>query len=390
LALLAYLIMEPGEYRREQLTRLVWSSVSSGSIDTALSELRAAFGLEVIPPRARTIALDPALVEMDALRVLAATTDPESRADAIVLYRGPFLESFNARGSADGFIRWVERTRGRVEEAFRQLCEAECEWAAGHGDWRRVLEVAKTGLRKSPGWSGGERWRETAAHAMRPVPPTPEVAEEQVAGIPAAAEPAASPRSVPGGQPSHTFGLTWAGIATALLVVLGVLVIRGKQPSHLPVRMPPIRAGQLPAPGSPIRTLSDWVRTDGQWIYYRYERYMPAACQHETQAVGNFGRNGWTKGIPVVCLNGTWLAVDGERLIRKFSLAPETTYCLQFLYIEDQTSFYSQHGPENAPGLDSIRVVAPGGEYNIGFAVLRTAPGEWHIELTHRYPSSRC
>jgi hypothetical protein len=392
LALLAYLVMEPGEYRREYLTRLVWSSGASGSIDTALSELRAAFGPEVIPPRARTITLDPGLMEVDALRVVSATTDAESRAEAIGLYRGPFLENFNARGSGDGFIRWVERTRGKLEEAFRQVCEAECQCAADRGDWRRVLEVADTGLRKSPGWGGGERWREAAAQAMRPAPLTLEATEEQVAQIPAAAEP--TPAGSHGGvrrhRPSRVTRRVSAALAAALLVILGVLAIRGRQPSDSLVRMPPIRAEQLPAPGSPIRTLSDWVRTDGQWIYYRYEDYMPGACQHETHAVGNFAPNGWTDGIPVVCLNAAWLAVDGQRLIRKFSLAPETTYCLQFLYIDHKTSHWGQHGRESAPGLDSIRVVAPGGAYNIGFAIFRTGPEQWHIELTSRYPSSRC
>jgi hypothetical protein len=158
--------------------------------------------------------------------------------------------------------------------------------------------------------------------------------------------------------------------------------------------MPLTRADELPAPGSPVRELSDWLITDGRWIYYRYERYMPGACarppRRGTRAVGNFGRGGWTLGPRVVCLNAAWLAVDGERLVQRFRLAPETTYCLQFLYKEDGDNFWGQHGSEDAPGLDSIRVVAPAGEHNIGFAILRRGPGERRIELTHRYPGSDC
>jgi hypothetical protein len=63
--------------------------------------------------------------------------------------------------------------------------------------------------------------------------------------------------------------------------------------------------------------------------------------------------------------------VDGQLLVERFSLAPETTYCLQFLYVDHGTSYWGQHGAQRAPGLDSIRVVAPGGEYNIGWAILR-------------------
>ncbi|WP_420130464.1 AfsR/SARP family transcriptional regulator [Longimicrobium sp.] len=391
LALLAYLLMDAGEYRRDQLTRFVWSSGASGSIDTALSELRAVFGPEVIPPRTRKIALSRELVEVDALRLLSATDDPASRTAAIDLYRGPFLENFNQRGSSETFVRWVERTRAKLEEAFREVCDEVCRSAASEGNWPRVLEVAETGIRKSPGWSAGEQWREAAAQALRPQPMVQEEAEERVVDEPVAkeADPPALVAGAPQGRPSHRVFLALAGL-TAVLIFLVVLAIREWRSPESLVRMPPIRADQLPAPGSPIRTLSDWLRTDGQWIYYRYERYMPAACQHETRAVGNFGRNGWTRGIPVACLNAAWLAVDGERLIRRFSLAPETTYCLQFLYTENQTAFWSQHGPENAPGLESIRVVAPAGEYNIGFAVLRSGPGKRYIELTHRYPASRC
>lgn len=61
-----------------------------------------------------------------------------------------------------------------------------------------------------------------------------------------------------------------------------------------------------------------------------------------------------------------------------------------FLYVEGNTSYWGRHGDENAPGLDSIRVVAPSGAYNIGFAVLSAGPGQSHIELTSRYPGSRC
>jgi hypothetical protein len=391
LALLAYLLMDAGEYRRDQLTRFVWSSGASGSIDTALSELRTAFGPDVIPPRTRKVVLSRSLVEVDALVLLCATDDPAVRARAIDLYRGPFLESFNPRGSAETFVRWVEQTRTKLEEAFRQVCDEECRRAADHGDWQRVLEVAEIGIRKSPGWSAGEQWREASAHALRPESTVHEEAEERGGDKPRVSQPdPPAPVGRPSqGQPSRRVFAALAGLTSVLIVLLLLAIREWRSPESL-VRMPPIRADQLPAPGSPTRTLSDWVRTDGQWIYYRYEDYMPGACQHETHAVGNFAPNGWTHGIPVVCLNAAWLAVDGQRLIRKFSLAPETTYCLQFLYIDHKTSYWGQHGRESAPGLDSIRVVAPGGEYNIGFAIFRTGPEQRHIELTSRYPGSRC
>ena len=179
-------------------------------------------------------------------------------------------------------------------------------------------------------------------------------------------------------------------MSSVLLLAIGIW-FHGRTGAPEPlIVMPPIRGDELPAPGSPLRRLSDWLRTDGRWIYYRYERYMPGACSHSTVAAGNFGKTSWQSGVPVACLNAAWLAVDGNRLIERYSLAPETTYCLQFLYIDNGTSIWGQHGAEGAPGLDSIRVVAPAGEYNIGFAVIRDAPGQRHIELGHRFPGSRC
>jgi hypothetical protein len=399
LALLAYLAMEPGEHGREQLSRFVWSSGAAGSIDTAVSELRAAFGPGVVPHRAQKISLSHDLVDVDALRLLFADGDAESRGPAIELYRGPFLEDFNARGSAQSFVRWIEKTRGRLDMAFRQLCDQECQAAAAEGDWQRVIKVAEFGMRKSPDWAAGERWRESANQAVRSAyaqaqgSEPPRIIEDiQEDEAPAAQEIGSDGAAVPSALSSPRFKHpVVAGLGAVLMIVLGVgIAILGHPETETLVQMPLVRVEELPAPASPIRALSDWVRTDGRWIYYRYERYLPAACRHGTVAVGNFGPNGWTRGVPVACLNAAWLAVDGQRLIERFSLAPETTYCLQFLYIEDGTSFWGQHGAEGAPGLDSIRVVAPSGAYNIGIAITRDAPGQRRVELTHRYPGARC
>ena len=396
LAILAYLTLEPGEYGREQLTRFVWSSGAAGSIDNAISELRGALGSGVIPHRARKIALDPQLLYVDALQLLSAVDDPKARPLAIELYRGAFLEGFKTRGSAESFVRWIEKTRARLEEAFRQLCDEECHAAAFSNDWKRVQSVAQLGMRKSPGWVGGERWRHVAQQALRvrpvDVPPTEEVlgrAKEIGTDDPTTTAEITSPRAEFDVQRFRSLRPAVAGVVAAFLIVLVILVIRGWPESSIRlVQMPAVRAEDLPAPGSPVNTISDWLRTDGSWIYYRYEHYLPAACRHPTQAIGNF--SGWTDGIPVVCLNAAWLAVDGQRLIEHFSLAPETTYCLQFLYIEGRTSFWGLHGAEGAPGLDSIRVVAPGGSYNIGFAIVRRGPGQHSVELTQRYPAPRC
>ncbi|HEX8670431.1 MAG TPA: hypothetical protein VF710_01005, partial [Longimicrobium sp.] len=384
MALLAYLVLEGGEYPREKLTRLVWRSGAAGSIDTAISELRAVLGSDIIPPRARRISVPAAAVALDALQLVEALVNTDLRERAIALYRGPFLDDFKARGSSDTFVDWIAKTRASLENAFQQLCDAECVAAASAGRWERVLEVADHAQAKSPDWARGSGWRDQARQVLtaginstcmpQMVPPlevdNPGHVHEQPAATPAL------PVSRSSGPVQGVVGrAALAGLTAALLMSAASEWIRGSRRAEPLVRMPPIHADELPAPGSPVRGLSDWMRTDGRWIYYRYEQYMPGACHHKTMAVGNFDLDGWDQGVRVVCLNSAWLAVDGQLLVERFSLAPETTYCLQFLYVDHGTSYWGQHGAQRAPGLDSIRVVAPGGEYNIGWAILRGPVG---------------
>lgn len=183
-----------------------------------------------------------------------------------------------------------------------------------------------------------------------------------------------------------------AGVAVLLAMLWNggaFLGTGGMMGSDAADRPPTLHPPLAPA-GSPVRWLGDWLRTDGRWIYYRYELWMPGACGHRTRAVGNWGKDGWDVGSPVHCIDDAWLAVDVERVSERFPIAPETTYCINFVYLSGNTSHFGQHGVEAAPGLDSIRVVAPSGAYNIGFAVVREGPGKRRVYLTNAYPGPRC
>ena len=178
-----------------------------------------------------------------------------------------------------------------------------------------------------------------------------------------------------------------------LLAVLwnsAALLGLGGSPDAGPADPPPVLHPPLAPAGSPARLLGDWVRTDGRWIYYRYDLWMPGACDHPTRAVGNWGEDGWSVGSAVHCIDRAWLAVDVVRLGERFEIHPETTYCINFVYVAGNTSHWGQHGSEGAPGLDAIRVVAPNGSYNIGFAVVREAPGRRRVMLTNAYPGPTC
>lgn len=239
-----------------------------------------------------------------------------------------------------------------------------------------------------------------------PVPPFhPTVDAEESGGSGLLAEPgqgaepadvaaAAAPPPHPPRSRATAAHWGWGGVAgvAVLLAVLwstGGRMGGGWRPDAEPVDGPPEPHPPLAAPGTRVARLEDWLRTDGRWIFYRYGAYMPGACDQRTRAVGNWGVHGWSVGIRVACIDQAWLALDVERLGRRFRISPETTYCLNFLYIIGKTSYWGQHGSLDAPGLDSIRVVAPNGSYNIGFAIVRE-DGRRRVRLTNAYPGPRC
>lgn len=187
----------------------------------------------------------------------------------------------------------------------------------------------------------------------------------------------------------------WGGVAglavlLALLWSTGALMGGGWSIDPAPAARPPRPEPPLAPAAAPVARLDDWLRTDGRWIYYRYGAYMPGACDQPTRAVGNWGADGWSEGTPVHCMDGAWLALDVERLGERFAIAPETTYCINFLYRAANASHWGQHGARAAPGLDSIRVVSASGAHNIGFAIVRDGPGRRRVHLTNDYPAPPC
>jgi hypothetical protein len=187
----------------------------------------------------------------------------------------------------------------------------------------------------------------------------------------------------------------WGGVAgvAVLLAVLwnsGALLGLGGAPDADPADRPPVLRPPLAPAGSPVTWLGDWVRTDGRWIYYRYEVWLPGACEHPTYAVGNWGKEGKIVESPVHCIDQAWLAVDVERLGQGFAIQPSTTYCIGFMYVANSMIHWGRHGSADAPGLNSIRVIAPNGAYNIGFAVVRDGSDRQRVYLTNEYDGPLC
>src|SRR5215468_5023052 len=125
-ALLASLAIDPGRAQpRGRLAALLWPDVSEAqarqSLRQALAGLRRALaGARVLVIDGDTVAVDPLRLDVDVTRferLLTAGSQPKLE-QALALYEGDLLASFNARSHA--FEDWVLTERERLRELARQ------------------------------------------------------------------------------------------------------------------------------------------------------------------------------------------------------------------------------------------------------------------------------
>jgi DNA-binding SARP family transcriptional activator len=440
LALLVYLRLEGRHgHSRGALAGLLWGNrpeeKARHSLTQAIGRLRARVGeaLEVGHDRVgcrATLACDAA-----ALQQAAASGEVDD--GVLAQAAGEFLAGFHPGPGAEPFEEWADGRRAHLRTVAVAALDRLGSQAEERGEWERALAAAQRVVELEPAAESGHRrimraWS-ALGHRVRalqhydrlvawliaefetdPEPETAALAEQLRSRTPrppcaAAPEPPstrrprpfpAAPAHAPGVPPSAPArarpGVRWASGAAVLLAVLALLWSQaallggGRGPAPGAADGPPILEPPLARAGTPVARLQDWLRTDGRWIYYRYGAYMPGACDHPTRAVGNWGKNGWSVGIQVECIDEEWLALDVERLGERFSISPKTTYCINFVYVAGNTSHWGRHGSFAAPGLDAIRVVAPNGAYNIGFAIVREAPGRRRVHLTNAYPGPPC
>jgi DNA-binding SARP family transcriptional activator/predicted ATPase len=122
-ALLAYLALPPGRFHtREKLTALLWGDTAEAqarqSFRQALARIRRAIsagGPEILLAEGDTVALNPALVSVDAADLEAALTDgsPGALTQAAALYKGDLLDGLAVDETPFEEWRVVERERLR-------------------------------------------------------------------------------------------------------------------------------------------------------------------------------------------------------------------------------------------------------------------------------------
>ncbi len=184
---------------RDKLLGLLWSEgepdKSRHALTQSLYHIRKALGVERIFLSGADLRIDPAEITSDVGDFQLALAQGRL-ADAVSVYRGPFLDGFYLNGDPD-FEFWAATERDRLSRAFAQSLESLAREARDAGDrqaeiaWRIRLAdqdplngVAMAGLMTALAESGDHaaalqrgRWHEIRMQSELDLPPAPEVAE---------------------------------------------------------------------------------------------------------------------------------------------------------------------------------------------------------------------
>lgn len=166
-ALLAYLAVTGSSHSREYLSTLLWGSVDDqraySSLRNALYVIRR--DLEPASPliiSQRQVRLNRDAVWLDIEQFRQAIQGEESGAaagdlaEALALWRGPFLDGMSVKGAAD-FDDWISRTREQLDRYHREGWLALSRAREGAGDWSEALKAARQALALDPLYEAGHR-----------------------------------------------------------------------------------------------------------------------------------------------------------------------------------------------------------------------------------------
>ena len=142
LALLAFLVLEPGPHRRESLTALLWSEYpeenARASLRQALSHLRDTLG--------DTLHVDRALVELpaqpacDVVEFMRLAT--ENPASALAIDVPAFLAGLAIR-NCPVFEEWADGKKQRLLDAYRAVARDQTRDAIARRGWRDASDLAQ-------------------------------------------------------------------------------------------------------------------------------------------------------------------------------------------------------------------------------------------------------
>ena len=149
LGLLAFLALEPGPHRREEVTALLWGEFpeekARASLRQALTHLRDAVGAALVVDRA-TVELTGALTTDVAEFLRLAPVEP---ATALATDIPHFLESLVIRGSP-AFEEWAEMKRAELLGRYTALLRAAAGEAMARRGWQEAVQLSERWARLQP------------------------------------------------------------------------------------------------------------------------------------------------------------------------------------------------------------------------------------------------
>jgi DNA-binding SARP family transcriptional activator len=149
LALLTYLVLEPGPHSREELAGLLWGESleqeARASLRQALKHLRDALGDVVHSDRTVVELSQPIQCEVSEFRKLALQ-EPQR---ALTTEIPRFLAGFSVR-HAPQFDEWVSATRRELLQQYELALATLAREAMGQWRWRESIELAERWLKCDP------------------------------------------------------------------------------------------------------------------------------------------------------------------------------------------------------------------------------------------------
>ena len=149
LGLLAFLALEPGTHRREEVTALLWGEFpeekARASLRQALTHLRDAMGETLRVDRASVELVGPISCDVTEFLRLA----PSDPAAALAIDIPRFLESLTVRGS-EAFEEWADAKRAELLGRYVALLRAAAREAMARRAWQEAVQLSERWRRLQP------------------------------------------------------------------------------------------------------------------------------------------------------------------------------------------------------------------------------------------------
>jgi DNA-binding SARP family transcriptional activator len=149
LGLLAFLALEPGAHRREEVTALLWGEFpeekARASLRQALTHLRDAMGETLRVDRATMELVGPISCDVTEFLRLA----PSDPAAALAIDIPRFLESLSVRGS-QAFEEWADAKRAELLGRYVALLRAAAREAMARRAWQEAVHLSERWKRLQP------------------------------------------------------------------------------------------------------------------------------------------------------------------------------------------------------------------------------------------------